>query len=129
MFLGLLKENGEEVSAPEYERQFLKMDQVEPYLCESTENVSFPVSRSDWGTITKFGIFLYRIGGVPLFTGDFSVNLCVTEGITVQSGPQNIRVVGFDLTPFMPPESEPVLAPPKREWKSRYDYILEDEDE
>jgi hypothetical protein len=111
-YLGLLTENGEEVSGRGYQRTFLQDFNFEDYQNPGT--IQFPEARGDWGTVTHFGIYSQLQGG-ECFLQVPPSTVRVVSGVVIEVRPYNFTVQGME---GIQEDPEPPSPPPKT-WQER----------
>lgn len=94
VWVGLLRDDGREVQASEYDRQSVEID-----ISGTTSTVNFPQAVSDWGLITHMAIYEAPDASMPLLTFPTTNSARVTSGTTMSLSNIKIQTVPAGLAP------------------------------
>jgi hypothetical protein len=94
VWVGLLRDDGREVQASEYDRQSVEID-----VTGTTSKVNFPQACSDWGLITHIAIYEFPDSASPLFTSPTTNSAHVTSGTTMSLSNIVIQTTPTGLAP------------------------------
>jgi hypothetical protein len=94
VWVGLLRDDGREVRASEYDRQSVEID-----ITGTTSKVNFPQACSDWGLITHMAIYEFPDSASPLLTFPTTNSARVTSGTTMSLSNIVIQTTPTGLAP------------------------------
>lgn len=92
LYVGLYKDNGEEVNAVSYERQQIKFTEPTDSKVVNKNKIIFPPAKSDYGTIVQIGILSEFQGGDLLFIKKLDSSVIVDEGIEIYIQESHLKI-------------------------------------
>jgi len=94
VWVGLLRDDGREVQAPEYDRQSVEID-----ISGTSLTLKFPMAQCDWGIISHMALYEAPDASMPLLTFPTANSANVTSGSQMHLSGISIQTTPVGLVP------------------------------